>query len=176
MPVSTYDCIVIGGGHAGIEAAWSASTILERVALITLDDKNLGQMSCNPSIGGVGKGIIVREIDALGGIMGLITDDSTIHSKILNETKGPAVWGPRAQTDRKLYHDSAKKHLKTKENLDIIIAQVEDIELENEEIRGVILANGTKIPCKTVVLTTGTFLSGMILLGKEAFLGLPRRS
>ena len=167
MPVSIYDCIVIGGGHAGIEAAWIASAMVERVALITLDEKNLGQMSCNPSIGGIGKGIIVREIDALGGIMGIITDDSTIHSKILNETKGPAVWGPRAQTDRNLYHNSAKKHLKTRGNLDIIIAQVEDIELENEEIRGVILTDGRKIPCKTVVLTTGTFLSGMILLGKE---------
>ncbi len=166
-----YDCIIIGGGHAGIEAAWIASQMLESshqsVALITLDEKNLGQMSCNPSIGGVGKGIIVREIDALGGIMGKLTDDSTIHSKILNETKGPAVWGPRAQTDRKLYHNSAKKHLKTCTNLDIIIAQVEDIKLKNDEIRGIILTDGTEISGKTIVLTTGTFLSGMILLGKE---------
>ncbi len=163
----SYDCIVIGGGHAGIEAAWIASTMLKSVALITLSEKNLGQMSCNPSIGGIGKGIIVREIDALGGIMGIITDDSTIHSKILNETKGPAVLGPRAQTDRNLYHNSAKKYLKERKNLDIIIAQVEDIALENDEIRGVILTDGTQISCKTVVLTTGTFLSGMILLGKE---------
>lgn len=162
-----YDCIVIGGGHAGIEAAHIASLMLEKVALVTLVETNLGQMSCNPSIGGVGKGIIVKEVDALGGIMGRITDDATIHSKILNETKGPAVWGPRSQTDRKLYNQSATKILKERKNLDIIINSVEDIEIVNNKANAIILADGNKIFAKSIILTTGTFLSGMILLGKE---------
>lgn len=167
MNMQSYDCIVIGGGHAGIEAAHAASMLLLRVALITLSEKNIGQMSCNPSIGGVGKGIIVREVDALGGIMGRITDEATIHSKILNETKGPAVWGPRAQTDRELYHKAATKILGERKNLDVIIGSVEDIELDGNEVRAVILEDGRKLQAKSVVLTTGTFLSGMILLGKE---------
>jgi tRNA uridine 5-carboxymethylaminomethyl modification enzyme len=162
-----YDCIVIGAGHAGIEAAHVASLMLEYVALVTLSEKNIGQMSCNPSIGGIGKGIIVREIDALGGIMGKITDESTIHSKVLNETKGPAVWGPRAQTDRELYYKSATKILKERTNLDIIINSVEDIEIQEGKINAVILKSGEKLCTKSVVLTTGTFLSGMILLGKD---------
>ena len=162
-----YDCIVIGAGHAGIEAAHVASLMLEHVALVTLSEKNIGQMSCNPSIGGIGKGIIVREIDALGGIMGRITDESTIHSKILNETKGPAVWGPRAQTDRELYHKAATKILQERTNLDIIINAVEDIEIQEGKISAVILKSGEKLQTKSVVLTTGTFLSGMILIGKD---------
>lgn len=163
----SYDCIVIGGGHAGIEAAYVTSMLLGRVALVTLAETNIGQMSCNPSIGGVGKGIIVREVDALGGIMGRITDEATIHSKVLNETKGPAVWGPRAQTDRNLYHNSAKRILQERKNLDIIIGSVEDIELNGNEVKAVCLEDGRKLQTKAIVLTTGTFLSGMILLGKE---------
>jgi tRNA uridine 5-carboxymethylaminomethyl modification enzyme len=167
MMSKDYECIVVGAGHAGIEAAHSASLMLDHVALVTLSEKNIGQMSCNPSIGGVGKGIIVREIDALGGIMGKITDESTIHSKVLNETKGPAVWGPRAQTDRELYHEAATKILKERTNLDIIINSVEDVEIQEGKINAVVLKNGTKLYTKSVVLTTGTFLSGMILLGKD---------
>ncbi|MDA0617202.1 MAG: tRNA uridine-5-carboxymethylaminomethyl(34) synthesis enzyme MnmG [Proteobacteria bacterium] len=163
----SYDCVVIGGGHAGIEAVYAASILLGRVALVTLAETNIGQMSCNPSIGGIGKGIIVREVDALGGIMGRITDEATIHSKVLNETKGPAVWGPRAQTDRDLYHNSATKILKEMGNLDIIIGSVEDIELSGNEVRAVLLEDGRRLQTKAIVLTTGTFLSGMILLGKE---------
>ena len=144
MTSKYYDCIVIGAGHAGIEAAHTASLMLENVALVTISEKNIGQMSCNPSIGGVGKGIIVREIDALGGIMGKITDESTIHSKVLNETKGPAVWGPRAQTDRELYHESATEILKKRANLDIIINSVEDIEIQEGTINAVVLKSGTK--------------------------------
>ncbi|MFT4967135.1 MAG: tRNA uridine 5-carboxymethylaminomethyl modification enzyme [Candidatus Deianiraeaceae bacterium] len=164
-----YQCIVIGGGHAGIEACYIAASILTeyKVALITLDKKNIGQMSCNPSIGGIGKGIIVREIDALGGVMGRITDKATIHSKILNSTKGPAVWGPRSQADRNLYHEAATEILQEKSNLDIIVASVEDIEMHNGKVSGVILDDGQTLKTETVILTTGTFLSGMILLGEE---------
>jgi tRNA uridine 5-carboxymethylaminomethyl modification enzyme len=162
-----YDCIVIGGGHAGIEAAHSASLLLPNVALVTLAQSNLGQMSCNPSIGGIGKGIIVKEVDALGGIMGLLTDKSTTHFKILNKTKGEAVWGPRSQTDRKLYHEAAVEILSSRPNLDIIESSVEDIEITDGTVCAVILTDGTKLQCKSAILTTGTFLSGMILLGKE---------
>lgn len=167
MTAKTYDCIVIGGGHAGIEAAHAASILLHSVALVTLARSNLGQMSCNPSIGGIGKGIIVKEVDALGGIMGILTDSATTHFKMLNKTKGQAVWGPRAQTDRKLYHQAAVCALSARGNLNIIEASVEDIKISGNKVSGVILADGTVLRCESVVLTTGTFLSGMILIGKD---------
>jgi len=163
----SYDVVVIGGGHAGVEAASASARIGAKTLLITLKQENLGEMSCNPSIGGVAKGIIVKEVDALGGIMAKAIDMSSIHSKILNESKGPAVHGPRAQADRSLYRAAIQKLLCKMPNLDILYISVEDLLIENSIVKAVILANGEKISANSVVLTTGTFLNGMIRIGKQ---------
>lgn len=166
-----YAVIVIGAGHAGIEAAILASKICKnhgkKVALITLKEDNLGMMSCNPSIGGIGKGVIVREVDALCGAMGEAIDASSIHSTILNESKGEAVRGPRAQADRELYKKAISNIIKNTQNLDLIIQSVEELLITNNAIHGVKLANGTILKAKSVVITTGTFLSGLILIGEK---------
>src|SRR3954449_12056780 len=126
----TYDILVIGGGHAGAEAAWAASRLGARTALITLDPSRVGQMSCNPAIGGLAKGQMVREIDALGGLMGLATDATGIQFRMLNRSKGPAVWGPRAQADKYKYAREVQRLLSTCPNLDIIQGEVSEIENE----------------------------------------------
>src|SRR5438128_5388938 len=130
---SDYDIIVIGGGHAGAEAAWAASRLGAQTALITLDENRIGQMSCNPAIGGLAKGQMVREIDALGGLMGLATDATGIQFRMLNRSKGPAVWGPRAQADKYKYASEVQRLLKTCPNLDIVSGNVERIEIERHE-------------------------------------------
>ncbi len=166
-----YSVIIIGGGHAGVEAAVLAAKVSalsgKRACLITLKEDNLGMMSCNPAIGGIGKGVIVREIDALGGVMAKVIDNASIHSKILNQSKGEAVWGPRAQADRELYKKAMQSVIKNTEGLDVIYESVEELLIKNEAIQGIKLANGETLFAKSVVVTTGTFLSGLILLGEK---------
>jgi tRNA uridine 5-carboxymethylaminomethyl modification enzyme len=164
-----YDVIVIGGGHAGVEAATAAARCGAKTALITKEQNNLGELSCNPAIGGIGKGTLVKEVDALDGVMGRITDLAGIHYKILNESKGPAVWGPRAQVDRKLYKFAMQHELEHYKNLTLIFASVEDIVIKNGKIQAVVFEDGSQISTKSVVLTTGTFLSGLIHIGKHQF-------
>lgn len=162
-----YDVIVIGGGHAGCEAAAAAARMGAKTLLATLKPENIGEMSCNPAIGGVAKGTLVREIDALDGVMGRVIDRAGIHFRILNASKGPAVWGPRAQADRKLYKAAMQDVLYNYPNLDIEITSIENIDIDaNNAVCGVITADGKKIACKSVVLTTGTFLRGLIHLGE----------
>src|SRR5881409_3522634 len=132
---SDYDIIVIGGGHAGAEAAWAASRLGASVAMITLDPSKIGQMSCNPAIGGLAKGQMVREIDALGGLMGIAIDNTGIQFRMLNRSKGPAVWGPRAQADKYKYALEVQRLLKTCPNLDIIQGEVAEIETRIDSIR-----------------------------------------
>src|SRR5580704_12359222 len=153
----SYDIIVIGGGHAGAEAAWAAARLGATVALVTLDPRKVGQMSCNPAIGGLAKGQMVREIDALGGLMGIATDNTAIQFRMLNRSKGPAVWGPRAQADKYKYAAEVQRLLKTCANLDIITGEVSEI-VAGSSIRAVALADGRSLACRAVIVTTGTFL------------------
>lgn len=162
-----YSVIVIGGGHSGCEAACAAARMGVATLLITLKEENLGEMSCNPAIGGVAKGTIVREIDALDGVMGRAIDMSGIHFRILNASKGAAVHSPRAQADRKLYRKAVKSIIETQENLDVLYSSVEDLLIENNQVCGVIVKNDEVIKTDSVVLTTGTFLSGMIHIGDK---------
>ncbi|MBG77165.1 MAG: tRNA uridine 5-carboxymethylaminomethyl modification enzyme MnmG [Alphaproteobacteria bacterium MarineAlpha5_Bin12] len=163
-----YDVIVIGGGHAGTEAASASARCGSKTLLITHNINKIGEMSCNPAIGGLGKGHIVREIDALDGVMGVAIDQSGIQFRMLNATKGPAVRGPRAQADRELYRKSIQKILKNQKNLEITESSVEDIIIKSNTIKGVIISKNKKIYSKSVVLTTGTFLRGLIKIGKKS--------
>ncbi len=160
-----FDVVIVGGGHAGSEAAWAAAQMGASVALVTLRREAIGIMSCNPAIGGLGKGHLVREIDALGGLMGLAADAAGIQFRLLNRTKGPAVRGPRAQSDRVLYRDYVQNALSELENLSIIEGEATDLRVENDEVTGLILADGSEIATRNVVLTTGTFLRGVIHIG-----------
>ncbi len=162
-----YSVIVIGGGHSGCEAACAAARMGAKTLLITLKEENLGEMSCNPAIGGVAKGTIVREIDALDGIMGKAIDMAGIHFRILNASKGAAVHSPRAQADRKLYRKAVQSLIFAQENLEVLYASVEDLIIENNQVCGVVVKDGTNIKAGAVVLTTGTFLSGMIHIGSQ---------
>lgn len=162
-----YSVVVIGAGHAGCEAAAASARTGVDTLLITLKPENLGEMSCNPAIGGVAKGILVKEIDALDGLMGRIIDKSGIHYKMLNESKGPAVWGPRAQADRQLYRKAMFEELSNYPNLTILYDSVEDVKIHDKEIQAVITKNNNEIKCNKVVLTTGTFLDGLIHIGKK---------
>ncbi len=162
-----YSVVVIGGGHAGCEAASASARLGVDTLLITLKLDNLGEMSCNPAIGGVAKGTLVKEIDALDGLMGKIIDQAGIHYKMLNESKGSAVWGPRAQADRKLYKKAMHNVLINHPNLTILCASVENIEVHDSKVKALTLDNGTRIECQKVVLTTGTFLSGLIHIGTK---------
>jgi tRNA uridine 5-carboxymethylaminomethyl modification enzyme len=164
--MKNYQVIVIGGGHAGCEAAYIAAANNCQTLLITKNIDKIGELSCNPSIGGVGKGIIVREIDALGGLMAKVIDNAGTHFKILNQSKGAAVHGPRAQADRKLYKKSIQNYLKKQKNLEILEAEVTDIITENSVIKAIKINDDT-IYAKTIILTTGTFLNGVIHLGDK---------
>jgi tRNA uridine 5-carboxymethylaminomethyl modification enzyme len=167
--VPHYDVIVIGGGHAGVEAAWAAANILARphaVALVTLDPTKIGVMSCNPANGGLAKGQIVREIDALGGLMGLATDAAGIQFKILNTSKGPAVRGPRAQCDKHAYAATIQRMLTTREEIEIIPGAVERLLVEDGRIVGVEIAPSGTLLAPAVVLTTGTFMRGLMHTGE----------
>jgi tRNA uridine 5-carboxymethylaminomethyl modification enzyme len=161
-----YDIVIIGGGHAGAEAAWAASRLGAKTALITMDPSRIGQMSCNPAIGGLAKGQMVREIDALGGLMGLVTDETGIQFRMLNRSKGPAVWGPRAQADKYKYARQVQHLLSTCPNLTIVPGEVAEI-LASPAVGGVILKDGSRLPCAAVIVTTGTFLRGLMHTGQS---------
>ncbi|MEC7288692.1 MAG: tRNA uridine-5-carboxymethylaminomethyl(34) synthesis enzyme MnmG [Pseudomonadota bacterium] len=162
-----FDVIVVGGGHAGCEAASAAARMGASTALITHKISTIGEMSCNPAIGGLGKGHLVREIDALDGLMGRIADRSGIQFRMLNRSKGPAVWGPRAQIDRKLYREAMQAEILNHENLTVIEDGVEDLVVEDDRVAGVIGESGDTYPADAVVITTGTFLKGIIHRGAE---------
>lgn len=160
-----FDVLVIGGGHAGCEAAHAAARIGARTGLITLTREGIGVMSCNPAIGGLGKGHLVREIDALDGVMGRVADAAGIQFRLLNRRKGPAVQGPRAQADRNIYRREMLAEMTTQINLSILEAEAIDFLMENQRVSGVVLKDGSEISSRAVVLTTGTFLRGVIHIG-----------
>lgn len=166
-----FDVIVVGGGHAGCEACAAAARIGAKTALITHKIATIGEMSCNPAIGGLGKGHLVREIDALDGLMGRVIDKAGIQFRMLNQSKGPAVRGPRAQADRELYKKYMLAALREQSSLTLIEAPVEGLLFDDVRISGVILADGTQITAKAVVLTSGTFLNGVMFVGHETSVG-----
>ncbi len=162
-----FDVIVIGGGHAGTEAAHVAARMGSQTALISLTQDSIGVMSCNPAIGGLGKGHLVREIDALDGVMGIAADRAGIQFRLLNRTKGPAVQGPRAQADRALYKAAIQDLTEKQENLTVVIGEAVDFMMKGDTVRGVVLADGSEIYANSVILTTGTFLRGVIHIGDQ---------
>ena len=166
---NSFDVIVVGGGHAGTEAALAAARAGCRTLLLTQNVETLGQMSCNPSIGGIGKGHLVKEIDALGGVMAAATDDAGIQFRILNSSKGPAVRATRAQADRVLYRQAIRRRLENHRNLSIFQQTVDDLTVENGGIAGVVTELGIRFLARTVVLTTGTFLSGLVHVGLKNY-------
>jgi tRNA uridine 5-carboxymethylaminomethyl modification enzyme len=163
----SFDVIVIGGGHAGCEAAAAAARLGARTALVTHRFATVGAMSCNPAIGGLGKGHLVREIDALDGLMGLVADQGGIQFRVLNRRKGPAVRGPRAQADRKLYAAAMQRAIRAIANLTVMEAEAEDLRIADGRVSGVVLADGRVLGAGAVVLTTGTFLRGLIHIGER---------
>ncbi|MCK5895287.1 MAG: tRNA uridine-5-carboxymethylaminomethyl(34) synthesis enzyme MnmG, partial [Cocleimonas sp.] len=167
----TYDVIIIGGGHAGTEAALAAARMGQKTLLLTHNIETIGQMSCNPSIGGIGKGHLVKEIDALGGAMGLAADQGGIHFRILNSRKGPAVRATRAQADRVLYKAAILNRVQQQENLDLFMQGVDDLIIKNDRVVGIRTEMGLNFSAKSVVLTVGTFLRGKIHIGMENYEG-----
>lgn len=170
-PLNQFDVIVVGGGHAGTEAASAAARAGAHTALVTISRDSIGVMSCNPAIGGLGKGHLVREIDALGGVMALAADKGGIQFRVLNRSKGPAVRGPRAQADRKLYREAVQALLSKEPNLQIIDGLVDDFILEADQsrVKSVRLADGRELSAAAIVLTTGTFLNGLVHIGPVTF-------
>jgi tRNA uridine 5-carboxymethylaminomethyl modification enzyme len=162
-----YDILIVGGGHAGCEAAAVAARMGARTALVTHRFATIGEMSCNPAIGGLGKGHLVREIDALDGLMGRVADAAGIQFRLLNRSKGPAVQGPRAQADRKLYRAAMQAAIRATPNLEVIEAAVGDLIIENGHVAGVVGAGGQEIRARAVIITTGTFLRGLIHMGER---------
>ncbi|MBL4605443.1 MAG: tRNA uridine-5-carboxymethylaminomethyl(34) synthesis enzyme MnmG [Flavobacteriaceae bacterium] len=168
---TTYDVIVIGGGHAGSEAAASSANMGAKTLLITMNLQNIAQMSCNPAMGGIAKGQIVREIDALGGYSAIVTDKTAIQFKMLNKSKGPAMWSPRAQSDRMMFAETWRAMLEQTENLDFYQDSVNGFLFEGNKIAGVKTALGLQIKSRTVIVTAGTFLNGLIHIGEKTFGG-----
>ncbi|HCZ09762.1 MAG TPA: tRNA uridine-5-carboxymethylaminomethyl(34) synthesis enzyme MnmG, partial [Flavobacteriaceae bacterium] len=166
-----YDVVVVGGGHAGAEAAAAAANMGSKTLLVTMNLQTIGQMSCNPAMGGIAKGQIVREIDALGGYSGIVSDESAIQFKMLNRSKGPAMWSPRVQSDRMLFAQKWRTMLEQTPNLDFYQDMINDILVEGGRITGVVTSLGIPIKAKSVVLTNGTFLNGLIHIGEKNFGG-----
>ena len=166
-----YDVIIVGGGHAGCEAAHGAATLGSKVLLVTQNLETLARMSCNPAMGGVAKGQIIREIDALGGMSGIVTDASSIQFRMLNKSKGPAMWSPRAQCDRKAFEREWRKTLEGNKNIDFWQDTVDNVTTENGKVTGIITKMGIEIYGNSVVLCNGTFLNGLIHLGKKNYKG-----
>ncbi|HPC44707.1 MAG TPA: FAD-dependent oxidoreductase, partial [Candidatus Latescibacteria bacterium] len=165
------DIVVIGGGHAGIEAAMAAARLGFDVVLMTMDVGKIGEMSCNPAIGGTAKGHVVREIDALGGVMGKLIDATGIQFKMLNRSKGPAMWSPRAQADRAAYRAAAQALVSSHERVRIVAEQAGQLRIEGGRIVGVIGVSGTEISCRAAVVATGTFLNGLMHVGLSSSVG-----
>lgn len=165
--MNSFDVVVIGGGHAGCEAAAAAARLGARTALVTHRFATIGAMSCNPAIGGLGKGHLVREVDALDGLMGRVADEGGIQFRVLNRRKGPAVRGPRAQADRKLYAAAMQRAIRETANLTVVEGEVDDLVIANGRVRGARLTDGRELACGAVVLTTGTFLRGLIHVGEK---------
>ncbi|MCE8518603.1 tRNA uridine-5-carboxymethylaminomethyl(34) synthesis enzyme MnmG [Ruegeria pomeroyi] len=165
MKHSDFDVLVIGAGHAGAEAAHAAARMGMRTALVSLSERDIGVMSCNPAIGGLGKGHLVREIDAMDGVMGRVADKAGIQFRLLNRRKGPAVQGPRAQADRKLYRLAMQEETRNRSGLTLIEGEVTDFRMLGNRVAGVVLADGSEISSKAVILTSGTFLRGIIHIG-----------
>lgn len=166
-----FDVIVVGGGHAGIEASLAAARMGMSVALVTMDPDAIGRMSCNPAIGGTAKGHLVREIDALGGEMGKIADHTGIHFRMLNKSKGPAVWSPRCQNDREWYSREARKRISSQAGIQIIRDALLDLFVENRRVKGAITLGGLKAWCKSLILCSGTFLNGVMYTGESTTIG-----
>lgn len=166
-----FDVVVVGGGHAGCDAAHASARVGAKTALITLKMDGIGVMSCNPAIGGLGKGHLVREIDALDGLMGTVADKAGIQFRLLNRRKGPAVQGPRAQADRSVYRAEMLKQMTTFAGLSVIAGEVVDFQMQSGRVSGLVLSDGAEITARSVVLTTGTFLRGLIHIGDKSFSG-----
>jgi tRNA uridine 5-carboxymethylaminomethyl modification enzyme len=166
-----YDVIVVGAGHAGCEAAAAAANLGSKVLLITMNMQTIAQMSCNPAMGGIAKGQIVREIDALGGYSGIVTDKSMIQFRMLNKSKGPAMWSPRAQNDRMLFAATWREMLENTKNVDFYQDMVSSIVVKDNRACGVITGLGHEVKAKAVVVTSGTFLNGVIHIGEKRFGG-----
>ncbi|MEY3151698.1 MAG: tRNA uridine 5-carboxymethylaminomethyl modification protein, partial [Bacteroidota bacterium] len=176
-----YDVIVVGAGHAGSEAAAAAANMGSKVLLVTMNLQNIAQMSCNPAMGGIAKGQIVREIDALGGYSGIVTDQTMIQFRMLNRSKGPAMWSPRAQSDRMLFSQRWRELLEATPNLDFYQDMVKGLDFYQDMVKGLIVKNGVvkgvltgmgnEIEANAVVLTNGTFLNGIIHIGEKNFGG-----
>jgi tRNA uridine 5-carboxymethylaminomethyl modification enzyme len=166
-----FDVVVVGGGHAGCEAAHASARSGAKTALVTLNEAGIGVMSCNPAIGGLGKGHLVREIDALDGVMGRVADKAGIQFRLLNRRKGPAVQGPRAQADRKIYRQEMLREVKHQDNLSILIGEVENLVLKGNQVSGVVLAGDQTVTAHSVILTTGTFLRGVLHIGDKQIAG-----
>src|SRR5215813_2870740 len=166
-----YDIIVVGAGHAGCEAAAAAANMGSKILLITMNMQTIAQMSCNPAMGGIAKGQIVREIDALGGYSGIVTDLSTIQFRLLNRSKGPAMWSPRTQNDRFLFSKYWRDALEKNDNIVFWQVSVQEIIVKNNSVEGVITGMGQRITSKSVILTSGTFLNGIIHIGNKRFGG-----
>ena len=164
-----YDVVVIGAGHAGCEAARAAARMGLRTAMVTMNLDLIAQMSCNPAIGGIAKGHLVREIDALGGVMGEVADAVGIHFRLLNTSRGPAVWSPRAQMDKRMYREHMREVLENEPNLRIKQAEVASLALENRRVSGVHLRDGRRIDAGAVIVTTGTFLNGLAHVGEMQY-------
>src|ERR1044072_2210672 len=166
-----YDIIVVGAGHAGCEAAAAAANLGSKVLLVTMNMQTIAQMSCNPAMGGIAKGQIVREIDAMGGYSGIVTDVSMIQFRMLNRSKGPAMWSPRAQSDRMLFASTWREMLEKTPNVDFYQDMVKGLVINGRKVRGVMTGLGHEIRAKSVVLTNGTFLNGVIHIGEKNFGG-----
>ena len=166
-----YDVIVVGAGHAGCEAAAAAANMGSSVLLVTMNMQTIAQMSCNPAMGGIAKGQIVREIDALGGYSGIVSDRSMIQFRMLNRSKGPAMWSPRTQNDRMMFAAEWRKMLEQTPNVDFWQDMVSGLLVRNGVVRGIRTSMGMEIEAKSVVLTNGTFLNGLIHIGEKQFGG-----